>query len=266
MYEASPKVSTAMKPDTAHLVDYVLQQVVDHGTGTAAKLDRPVAGKTGTTENNGDAWFAGYTPDYAAVVWMGYPEGNDRPMNDVHGITVTGGTLPAQIWHQFMASALTDVPPDRFPDPPAALLAPPNANDTLTLSPASGDVNTTVTADGTGYSQCLAGWYVTIGAAQSPTQAGAEDDHRSTSVVVPADAAPGPNDVQAWCDMGTGPRPVAHATFTVNPSAPAPPPSSTPPPPTSIDPPSPTTTVPSRATSTTSTSTSTTTTTTRPHP
>ena len=113
-----------MKPDTAHLVDYVLQQVIDHGTGTGAKLDRPVAGKTGTTENSGDAWFAGYTPDYAAVVWMGYPESNDRPMDNVHGITVTGGTLPAQIWQQFMAAALTDVPPDKFPDPPLAAPRP----------------------------------------------------------------------------------------------------------------------------------------------
>ena len=76
MYDASPKTSPAMKPDTAHLVDFVLQQVIDRGTGTGAKLDRPVAGKTGTTENNADAWFAGYTPDYAAVVWMGYPESN----------------------------------------------------------------------------------------------------------------------------------------------------------------------------------------------
>ena len=106
LYDVSPKVSRAMKPDTAHLVDFVLQQVIDHGTGTSAKLGRPVAGKTGTTENNGDAWFAGYTPNYAAVVWMGYPEGNNRPMDNVHGITVTGGTLPAQIWQQFMAAAL----------------------------------------------------------------------------------------------------------------------------------------------------------------
>ena len=175
-----------MKPDTAHLVDFVLQQVIDRGTGTAAKLDRPVAGKTGTTENNGDAWFAGYTPNYAAVVWMGYPESNARPMDNVHGITVTGGTLPAQIWHQFMASALADVPPDKFPDPPLALLAPPTINATLTVAPATGDRGSTVTADGTGYNQCVANWYVTVGASQSAPQPGATDDHRSTTVVVPA--------------------------------------------------------------------------------
>src|SRR5262245_41015884 len=172
-----------MKPDTAHLVDFVLQQVIDRGTGTAAKLDRPVAGKTGTTENNGDAWFAGYTPDYAAVVWMGYPESNSRPMDNVHRITVTGGTLPAQIWHQFMATALADVPPDKFPDPPPALLAPPAVMANLTVTPSSGGPGTTVTADGAGYSQCIAGWYVTVGSAQSAPQVGAMDDHRTTTVV-----------------------------------------------------------------------------------
>jgi penicillin-binding protein 1A len=225
LFDADPKTSPAMKPDTAHLVDFVLQQVIDRGTGTAAKLDRPVAGKTGTTENNGDAWFAGYTPDYAAVVWMGYPETNSRPMDNVHGITVTGGTLPAQIWHQFMAAALADVPPDKFPDPPPALLAPPGVMANLTVAPANGGPGTTITADGIGYSQCAAGWYVTVGSARSAPQAGATDDHRTTTVVVPADVPPGPADVQAWCDPGTGPQSVAHASFTMNaPAAPPPPP------------------------------------------
>ena len=99
------------------------------------KLDRPAAGKTGTTENNGDAWFAGYTPNYAAVVWMGYPEATARAMDNVHGITVTGGTLPAQIWQQFMAAALSDIAPDKFPDPPQHCLAAPAMNTTLTVSP-----------------------------------------------------------------------------------------------------------------------------------
>jgi len=240
LFDASPKVTTAMKPDTAHLVDFVLQQVIDRGTGTAAKLDRPVAGKTGTTENSTDAWFAGYTPDYAAVVWMGYPESNQRPMDNVHGISVTGGTLPTEIWHQFMTSALADVPPDKFPDPPLALLAPPATNGVLTVAPGAGDRGSTITADGTGFNQCVANWYVTLGASQSTPQAGATDDHRSTTLVVPADAPPGQADVQAWCDTGAGPQAVAHATFTVNAPAAAPPPlppQQQPPPPTTSPPP-----------------------------
>jgi penicillin-binding protein 1A len=255
LFDATPKTSQAMKPDTAHLVDYVLQQVIDRGTGTGAKLDRPVAGKTGTTENSGDAWFAGYAPDYAAVVWMGYPESNDRPMDNVHGITVTGGTLPAQIWQQFMAAALADVPPDKFPDPPLTLLAPPSLNTSLTVSPANGDPGTTITADGTGYNQCVAGWYVTVGSVQSSPQTGSIDDHRSAVVGLAGDAPPGPADVQAWCDTGAGAQAVAHATFTVNP----PPPPSTVPPLPPTEPPS--TTKPQPTTSLTSPSTSTTTTT-----
>ena len=137
VYEAHPATAQAMRPDTAHLVDHVLQSVIDHGTGTAAKLDRPVAGKTGTTENNADAWFAGYTPDYAAVVWMGYPDGS-RPMDNVHGVSVSGGTLPAKMWHAFMSDALTDVPPDAFPDPPPQLLQGAASSD----APTSVDTST----------------------------------------------------------------------------------------------------------------------------
>ena len=59
--------------------------MVESGTGEAAASTGPIAGKTGTTQNYGDAWFAGYTPNYSAVVWMGYPEGPDHAMTDVHG-------------------------------------------------------------------------------------------------------------------------------------------------------------------------------------
>jgi membrane peptidoglycan carboxypeptidase len=184
-------------------------------------------------------------------------------MDNVHGITVTGGTLPAQIWHQFMASALTDVPPDKFPDPPASLLAPPGVLANLTVAPANGGAGATVTVDGAGYNQCAANWYVTLGAAQSAPQSGSTDDHRTTTVVVPAGAPPGAIDVQAWCDTGAGPQAVAHATFTVDaPAAPPPTPATSPPPTTSAPPatapPSPPESTPAnRSTTTTSTTTTT---------
>ncbi|MEY2420224.1 MAG: penicillin-binding protein [Acidimicrobiaceae bacterium] len=255
IYEAKPKTAPAMKPDTAHLVDFVLQQVVARGTGTAAKLDRPVAGKTGTTENSGDAWFAGYTPNYAAVVWMGYPEGNSKPMDNVHGIAVTGGTFPAQIWKKFMTGALADVPVVKFPDPPAALLADAVNNAKLAVDPPSGDPGATITAKGTGFAQCVAGWYVAIGAVQSPPQKGSTDDQRSATLTVPADAAPGPQQVQAFCDLGAGAQPVAEATFTVNgattTSTSAPP--TTAPAPTTTTKPNPTTTTTAPSTTTTTT-------------
>jgi penicillin-binding protein 1A len=100
-------------------VTKVLAANVQGGTGTAAKLsDRPVAGKTGTTDSYADAWFAGYVPQLSTVVWVGYPE-KERPMRDVHGIQVAGGTFPAQIWHTFMTAALAGKPAHEFADPGA---------------------------------------------------------------------------------------------------------------------------------------------------
>jgi penicillin-binding protein 1A len=71
---------------------------VDRGTGRGARLDRPVAGKTGTTQDSRDAWFVGVTADAAVGVWVGNDD--NSPMNDVYG-----GGLPARIWHDFMAEA-----------------------------------------------------------------------------------------------------------------------------------------------------------------
>jgi penicillin-binding protein 1A len=92
--------------NVADTVTYALQGVVQHGTGTAAALGaRPVAGKTGTAENSVDAWFCGYVPQLATCVWIGYPKA-EIPMSYVEGVAgVTGGSLPAAIWHAFMTQA-----------------------------------------------------------------------------------------------------------------------------------------------------------------
>ncbi len=95
-----------LEPDQADVVNFVLQGVVDGGTGTRADFGRPLAGKTGTTQANGDAWFVGYTPGLSTAVWMGYPEGQARSMNSVHGVEVTGGTIPADIFRRFMSEAV----------------------------------------------------------------------------------------------------------------------------------------------------------------
>jgi|SRR5690242_20145457 membrane peptidoglycan carboxypeptidase len=99
--------------DVADEVTRVLEGVIAHGTGTAADLGRPAAGKTGTTSSLADAWFDGYTPDLAAVVWVGYPSAR-VPMRHVHGIKVYGGTFPAQIWRKFMTVASRDHRAVRF--------------------------------------------------------------------------------------------------------------------------------------------------------
>jgi membrane peptidoglycan carboxypeptidase len=108
-------------PGNAYLLTKVLEQVIQRGTGTAARIGRPAAGKTGTTNNHSDAWFVGYTPDLVAAVWVGYPQGL-IPMTDVHGIRVAGGTFPATIWREFMLDALLGTPVKRFKVPEVDLV------------------------------------------------------------------------------------------------------------------------------------------------
>jgi penicillin-binding protein 1A len=94
----------------ADVVTYCLRQVVLSGTGTSAGFGHEVAGKTGTTSNNTDAWFIGYTPQLTTAVWMGYPSGS-RPMTNIYGVPqVTGGTVPADIFRRFMVQALAGSP------------------------------------------------------------------------------------------------------------------------------------------------------------
>jgi penicillin-binding protein 1A len=100
----------------AAIIDSLLQGVVQYGTGKAAALPgRQVAGKTGTTENYGDAWFVGYTPQYVAAVWVGYPDKLIPMTTEFHGQPVAGGTFPALIWKAFMTKALANEPPEAFP-------------------------------------------------------------------------------------------------------------------------------------------------------
>jgi penicillin-binding protein 1A len=91
----------------AAIEDQMLQGVVQYGTGTAAQLPGwQVAGKTGTTENYGDAWFVGFTPDMVTAVWVGYPNKLVPMTTEFHGHTVEGGTFPAEIWKAFMQKAI----------------------------------------------------------------------------------------------------------------------------------------------------------------
>jgi penicillin-binding protein 1A len=113
-------VPGVVSPGNSYLLTKVLEQVITRGTGTAANIGRPAAGKTGTSNDYADAWFIGYTPQLVAAVWVGYPQGR-IPMFNVRGIQVQGGTFPALIWRAFMLEALNGVPPKRFLLPPSAL-------------------------------------------------------------------------------------------------------------------------------------------------
>ena len=113
--QALPAGYRVMPANDADLITAALQGVVTHGTGTAAAIGRPVAGKTGTAENYQDAWFCGYTPQLVTCVWVGYPHG-EVSMQFIEGYpAVFGGTIPASIWRDFMSQAVANMPVQDFP-------------------------------------------------------------------------------------------------------------------------------------------------------
>jgi penicillin-binding protein 1A len=107
----------AIPRNVADQVTYALEGVIQHGTGTAASIGRPAAGKTGTAENFQDAWFCGYVPQLATCVWVGYPKA-EISLYNVEGVgSVFGGSLPAEIWQRFMTTATAHMPVLGFPTP-----------------------------------------------------------------------------------------------------------------------------------------------------
>ena len=108
----------------ANSVAHILGTVVSQGTGKPAAFGRPAAGKTGTTENLGAAWFAGFTPQYASAVWVGDPKGSSNPLYNVLGYSrVYGGTLPATVWRKTMADIHTGLPVKPLPRPDPSYVA-----------------------------------------------------------------------------------------------------------------------------------------------
>jgi penicillin-binding protein 1A len=113
----------ALSQDVADRVAYALAGVVRGGTGTAADIGRPAAGKTGTAEGFKDAWFCGFVPQLATCVWVGYPQA-ELPLLNLDGFAqVVGGSIPARIWHDFMAPALRNTPIRPLPTPTLTQLA-----------------------------------------------------------------------------------------------------------------------------------------------
>jgi penicillin-binding protein 1A len=113
-----PERKRVITDGQAYEVTKILQQNVLGGTGTAAQIGCPAAGKTGTTDNFNDAWFVGYTPHLATAVWVGYPDAQVS-MEATRIGSVAGGTWPAMIWHDFMTTAKGDSC-DAFPVPAEA--------------------------------------------------------------------------------------------------------------------------------------------------
>lgn len=106
LYRPSRAAERAVSKAVAMQASLMLHDVVENGTGKAAKMGEWAAGKTGTTQSYRDAWFVGWSGDLATAVWVGYP-GAQVSMTDVHGIKVTGGSYPARIWSSYMKQATT---------------------------------------------------------------------------------------------------------------------------------------------------------------
>ena len=135
LYQISPETKRAFTTQVADEVTYALSQVIQNGTGTRAKaIGRPAAGKTGTTDGNKSAWFAGYTPQLATAVMMVKQNEKGDPISlaGTGGLrSVTGGSFPALMWTYFMKEASKDLPKLDFPPPPGVLpinTAPPITN------------------------------------------------------------------------------------------------------------------------------------------
>jgi penicillin-binding protein 2A len=126
-----------MSPKTAYYMTELLKGVVDGGTGTAAKLNRPAAGKTGTTQldlkslekNNRDVWFVGYTPEWSAAVWMGFDKTDTK-----HYVLPASGSLPAAMFKEVMNKAMAKMAVKQFtkPDDVPDLTEPPKVVTNLT--------------------------------------------------------------------------------------------------------------------------------------
>src|SRR3954452_7725983 len=128
-----PDYRRIMPKEVADQVTEAMRGVITSGTGRQAAIPGFVAGKTGTTENYGDAWFVGFNDKYTVAVWVGYPNATKSMATLYHGGPVEGGTYPAEIWHNFMTAAMA-IEQQRHPDAPAPVDTTPT---TPTYTPPS---------------------------------------------------------------------------------------------------------------------------------
>ena len=159
--ERPAKSRQVLDREDADVVTHVLRQVVERGSGTNAKFGKPVAGKTGTTQDFGDAWFVGYTPKLTTAVWMGFAEGNTKKMTRVRGVKVNGGSFPARIFRRYMTEVAKDPQylgefpsVTKFPGkklaPPKNVVLPTTSTTSTTVDPNAPSTTTTAKGGGGG--------------------------------------------------------------------------------------------------------------------
>ena len=133
IFTAKTNSRQAISANSAYIVTDMMQDVIRRGTGSAANIGRPAAGKTGTTSEYKDAWFVGFTPDLSASVWIGNDSGGD-----LRGMT--GADLPAQVWQQFMSESLKNSPAQSF-NRPSGVIIPPDPVIKQDVDPIAKDKN-----------------------------------------------------------------------------------------------------------------------------
>lgn len=114
VFENKEQPEQVVEPEIAYAATQILEGVISGGTATRARIGRPAAGKTGTSQNYRDAWFCGYTPQLSTAVWVGYYK-TETSMRSVHGQRGFGGTLAAPIWAKYMKAALANEAKLDFP-------------------------------------------------------------------------------------------------------------------------------------------------------
>jgi penicillin-binding protein 1A len=129
---AAPELQQSIRPETAYVTVSLMRSVVEAGTARSAapKLKRPAAGKTGTTDEDRDAWFVGFTPELLAGVWVGFDERRTLGRGE------EGARAALPIWTEFMTKALVGVPVSDFAQPPGVVVA--RIDPTTGLLPAPG--------------------------------------------------------------------------------------------------------------------------------
>lgn len=216
IYDAKFEPKQALDKGSAAIVTWMLRGVISGGTGSVAALDRPAAGKTGTSENSRDLWFIGYIPQIAAGVWLG---------NDNNDPTWSASTTAAEVWRSFMMAATKGMKVEQFPELPqldgrkGTIKAKPVQARTRSgfYDPATSNNNDSGYSGGQGY----------YGGAES---SGSSGDSGGSSQAAPAsgyDAAPVPAPEAAPAE----PAPVNEAPAPAEPAPPAEPIPAEPPPP-----------------------------------
>ena len=120
LWKWNRELERALDSKLVDQLTWVLEGTITEGTGHRAKIGRPAAGKTGTTQNYADALFVGYTPQITTAVWVGYPKGQIPMVPPLTERKVYGGTFPALIWKDVMMAAHSDLPVKNFATPPTS--------------------------------------------------------------------------------------------------------------------------------------------------